>query len=47
MNIQLLSDLHLESHPGFVPEPAPGWLRGTKTGLPGMKRFMWREMARA
>lgn len=24
MNIQLLSDLHLESHPGFVPEPAPG-----------------------
>jgi len=24
MNIQLLSDLHLESHPDFVPEPAPG-----------------------
>jgi predicted phosphodiesterase len=24
MNIQLLSDLHLESHPHFVPEPAPG-----------------------
>jgi len=24
MNIQLLSDLHLEVHPGFVPEPAPG-----------------------
>jgi predicted phosphodiesterase len=24
MNIQLLSDLHLESHPGFMPEPAPG-----------------------
>ncbi len=24
MNIQLLSDLHLEANPGFVPEPAPG-----------------------
>lgn len=24
MKIQLLSDLHLEGHPGFVPEPAPG-----------------------
>ena len=24
MNIQLLSDLHLEAHPHFVPEPAPG-----------------------
>ena len=24
MNIQLLSDLHLESHPYFVPQPAPG-----------------------
>lgn len=24
MNIQLLSDLHLEVHPHFVPEPAPG-----------------------
>lgn len=24
MKIQLLSDLHLESHPDFVPEPAPG-----------------------
>lgn len=24
MNIQLLSDLHLESHPHFMPEPAPG-----------------------
>ena len=24
MNIQLLSDLHLESHPDFVPRPAPG-----------------------
>jgi Calcineurin-like phosphoesterase len=24
MNIQLLSDLHLESNPGFVPQPAPG-----------------------
>ena len=24
MKIQLLSDLHLESHPHFVPEPAPG-----------------------
>ena len=24
MNIQLLSDLHLEVHPDFVPEPAPG-----------------------
>jgi predicted phosphodiesterase len=24
MNIQLLSDLHLESNPGFVPTPAPG-----------------------
>ncbi len=24
MKIQLLSDLHLEVHPGFVPEPAPG-----------------------
>lgn len=24
MNIQLLSDLHLESHPDFVPQPAPG-----------------------
>lgn len=24
MNIQLLSDLHLETHPHFVPEPAPG-----------------------
>ena len=24
MNIQLLSDLHLESHPEFVAEPAPG-----------------------
>lgn len=24
MNIQLLSDLHLESHPDFVPTPAPG-----------------------
>ena len=24
MNIQLLSDLHLESHPHFVPQPAPG-----------------------
>lgn len=24
MNIQLLSDLHLEIHPNFVPEPAPG-----------------------
>lgn len=23
MNIQLLSDLHLETHPGFMPEPAP------------------------
>lgn len=23
MKLQLLSDLHLESHPGFVPEPAP------------------------
>ena len=23
MNIQLLSDLHLESNPGFTPEPAP------------------------
>lgn len=23
MNIQLLSDLHLEAHPHFVPEPAP------------------------
>lgn len=24
MKIQLLSDLHLESNPGFVPKPAPG-----------------------
>lgn len=24
MNIQLLSDLHLEAHPHFVPKPAPG-----------------------
>ena len=24
MNIQLLSDLHLEQNPGFVPQPAPG-----------------------
>ena len=24
MNIQLLSDLHLEAHPHFVPEPTPG-----------------------
>ncbi len=24
MNIQLLSDLHLESNPGFMPSPAPG-----------------------
>jgi predicted phosphodiesterase len=24
MNIQLLSDLHLESHPDFMPTPAPG-----------------------
>lgn len=24
MNIQLLSDLHLEVHPDFIPEPAPG-----------------------
>ena len=24
MNIQLLSDLHLEAHPHFVPDPAPG-----------------------
>jgi Calcineurin-like phosphoesterase len=24
VNIQLLSDLHLESHPHFVPQPAPG-----------------------
>lgn len=24
MNIQLLSDLHLESNPGFMPTPAPG-----------------------
>ena len=24
MKIQLLSDLHLETHPHFVPEPAPG-----------------------
>ena len=24
MNIQLLSDLHLEAHPHFQPEPAPG-----------------------
>ena len=24
MKIQLLSDLHLEAHPDFVPEPAPG-----------------------
>lgn len=24
MNIQLLSDLHLEAHPDFVPQPAPG-----------------------
>lgn len=24
MKIQLLSDLHLESHPDFAPEPAPG-----------------------
>ena len=24
MKIQLLSDLHLESHPHFVPEAAPG-----------------------
>ena len=24
MKIQLLSDLHLEVHPGFMPEPAPG-----------------------
>lgn len=24
MNIQLLSDLHLEVHPHFVPQPAPG-----------------------
>lgn len=24
MNIQLLSDLHLEAHPHFLPEPAPG-----------------------
>lgn len=24
MNIQLLSDLHLEAHPHFVPQPAPG-----------------------
>jgi len=24
MNIQLLSDLHLEAHPHFEPEPAPG-----------------------
>lgn len=24
MNIQLLSDLHLEAHPDFVPSPAPG-----------------------
>lgn len=24
MKIQLLSDLHLESHPGFAPQPAPG-----------------------
>ena len=24
MNIQLLSDLHLEAHPHFVPEPALG-----------------------
>ena len=23
MKIQLLSDLHLESHPHFVPQPAP------------------------
>src|SRR5689334_7694918 len=24
MKIQLMSDLHLESHPGFQPRPAPG-----------------------
>jgi hypothetical protein len=24
MNIQLLSDLHLESNPDFMPIPAPG-----------------------
>ncbi|MBD9392594.1 metallophosphoesterase [Acidovorax sp. ACV01] len=24
MNIQLFSDLHLEAHPHFIPEPAPG-----------------------
>ena len=24
VNIQLMSDLHLESHPHFVPQPAPG-----------------------
>jgi predicted phosphodiesterase len=24
MNIQLLSDLHLEANPGYVPQPAPG-----------------------
>ena len=24
MNIQLLSDLHLESNPGFMPTPTPG-----------------------
>ena len=24
MKIQLYSDLHLEAHPGFVPQPAPG-----------------------
>ncbi|MFM8574980.1 MAG: metallophosphoesterase, partial [Limnohabitans sp.] len=23
MRLQLLSDLHLESNPGFTPEPAP------------------------
>ena len=24
MKLQLLSDLHLETHPGFMPDPAPG-----------------------
>ena len=28
MNIQLLSDLHLESAPAFRAEPAPGAIRG-------------------
>ena len=36
MNIQLLSDLHLESNPGFMPTPAPA------TSVRG--RFLWYEL---